>query len=115
MAHAYNIIIDCGVGAPGNVRKVVDGLNDTVKLFLLILTKTVELPDAAGYNSHMAINTSNFNIDISTTREFQKYFSDPTRKNGLMDQGKDIKWANKKNGLCVSIMFNTANLCHTHL
>ena len=27
LAHAYNIIFDCGVGAPVNSREVVDGLN----------------------------------------------------------------------------------------
>ena len=32
LAHAYNIIIDRGVGAPGHIREVVDGFNAT-KLF----------------------------------------------------------------------------------
>ena len=27
LAHAYNIIIDCGVGSPGHGIEVVDGLN----------------------------------------------------------------------------------------
>ena len=31
LAHAYKIIIDRGVGSPGNGRKVVDGLNATNK------------------------------------------------------------------------------------
>ena len=31
LAHRYNIIIDHGVGVPGHVREVVDGLNATEK------------------------------------------------------------------------------------
>ena len=31
LAHKYNIIINRGVGAPGHVIEVVDGLNDTNK------------------------------------------------------------------------------------
>ena len=33
LVHSYNIIIDCGVVAPGNNIEVVDGLNDTEKGF----------------------------------------------------------------------------------
>ena len=33
LAHAYNIMIDCGVGALGNFREVVDGLNSTKNKF----------------------------------------------------------------------------------
>ena len=35
LAHAYNIKIDRGVGSTLNDREVVDGLNDTDKIFLL--------------------------------------------------------------------------------
>ena len=31
LAHAYNVIIDNGVGVTGHGREVVDGLNDTKK------------------------------------------------------------------------------------
>ena len=31
LAHAYSIIIDCGIGVPVQARYVVDGLNDSEK------------------------------------------------------------------------------------
>ena len=51
LAHTYNIIIDRGVGSPGNVRYVVDGLNATEKRLLSILMKNVKLPGASAYDS----------------------------------------------------------------
>ena len=41
LAHAYNIIFDHGVRAPGHVREVIYGLNDTNKCFVSMLNKTV--------------------------------------------------------------------------
>ena len=49
LAHEYNIIIDCGVGAPLHGREVVDGLNATANFFLSILTTTVKLPGVEDY------------------------------------------------------------------
>ena len=49
LAHAYNIIIDCGVGAPVNDREVVDGLNYTYKQLFSMVKTTVQLPVAADY------------------------------------------------------------------
>ena len=40
LAQAYNVIIDHGVGSPGNSREVVNVLNTTEKRFLSMLTKT---------------------------------------------------------------------------
>ena len=42
LEHAYNIIIDCGIIAPGYGREVVDGLNDTDKLLLSMLMTIVQ-------------------------------------------------------------------------
>ena len=79
LEHAYNIIIDHGVGAPEHVREVFDGLNATEKGFLSMLITTVQLTGVADYNSQMAMHTSTANIDISLEREFQKHISDITR------------------------------------
>ena len=68
LAHAYNIIIDCGVGAPGHVREVVYGLNDNYKRLISMLMKTVQMTRAASYDSHMVIHTSTETIDISLAR-----------------------------------------------
>ena len=65
LAHAYNIITDRGVGAPGHVREVVDGFNATNKRFILMLMKTVKLPGASDYDSQMAMHNSTANTDIS--------------------------------------------------
>ena len=34
LSHAYYIVIDLGVGAPGNGKEALDGLNDTDIFFL---------------------------------------------------------------------------------
>ena len=34
LSHAYNIVIDSGVGAPGHGKDIVDGLNAADKRFL---------------------------------------------------------------------------------
>ena len=53
-----------------------------------MITTKVQLPDAEEYDTQMVINTSTVNTDISLAREFQKNIFDPSRKNGVMDQGK---------------------------
>ena len=57
---------------------------------------TVKLISAAAYDSHMEMDTSILNTDISIAREVQKYISDPTRTHGEMDHGKDRKLASKR-------------------
>ena len=78
LAHASNIIIGRGVGAPGHGRDIVYGLNGTDKCLISMLMTTVKLPGAESSDSQMAIHTSTSNIDISLSREFQKHISDPT-------------------------------------
>ena len=74
LAHAYNITIDRGVGAPVHGREVYYGLNATYKWLISMLMKTVQLPGAADYVSHMTINTSTAKTDIVLARECQKIF-----------------------------------------
>ena len=47
LPHAYNILIDNGVGSLGHGKYVVDVLNATDKRFLLMLMTTEQLPGAA--------------------------------------------------------------------
>ena len=42
-ANTYNIIIYRGIGSLGHGREFVDGLNDTNKRFISMLTTTVRL------------------------------------------------------------------------
>ena len=49
LAHAYNIKIDCGVGAPRHRREVVDGFNATDNVFLSMLITNVQLNGVAAY------------------------------------------------------------------
>ena len=51
LSHAYNILIDIGVGAPGHGKYLVYGLKATDKRFIAMLMKTVKLPGAATNNS----------------------------------------------------------------
>ena len=68
LADVYNIIIDCDVGAPGNIRDVADGLNAKDKLLVTMLMKTVQLPNAATNNYQMVMHTSTEKTDISVTK-----------------------------------------------
>ena len=96
LEHAYNIIIYRSVGDPGHGRDVIDGLNDTHKIFISMLMTTVQLTGAEDYESQMEVHTSTENKDISLAREFQKHLSDPTWAYGLLDHGKGRKLASKQ-------------------
>ena len=83
-SHVYNIVIDSGIGEPGHGKYVVDGFNDTGKMFLSILMTAVKLPGAPNNNSQMVRNTSMSNAAISLARVLKKLLY-PTRTNGLID------------------------------
>ena len=68
--HAYNIVIYCGVGAPGHVKDVVGGFNANIFRFLTILMTTVQLPVATNKNLQMFIHTAMSNMDINLERVF---------------------------------------------
>ena len=55
--NAHEIIIDRGIGAPGNKKYVVDGLNAMNKRYLSTLMKTVQLINTATRNSQMVMHT----------------------------------------------------------
>ena len=77
LEHAYNITIDCGVGAPVYGREVVDGLNATEKRFLSMLMINLQLSGAAAYESQVVMHNSIAKIDIVLARGFQNNLSDP--------------------------------------
>ena len=62
-----------------------------------MLMKTVQLLDAAAYDSQMTMHILTVNTDISLAREFQKHLSDLTWEHGLLDLGKYVKCASKWN------------------
>ena len=63
--HEYNPVIDRGVGSPGHGKDVVDGLNANYNMFLSVLMKNAQLPDAATNNSQVFMDTSISSTDIS--------------------------------------------------
>ena len=69
---AFNIIIDHGISSPGHDRKVVDGLNDTCKRFILNLMSTVQLPGIERFDTQMVVKTATQNSNVSLTQELQK-------------------------------------------
>ena len=89
LSYVYNIVIDCGIGAPGHGKDVVYGLKDTEESFLSMLITTVQLPGESTNNSQFAMYTSNINTYIIIEMGCQKHISDPTRAHGLVDHGKD--------------------------
>ena len=74
LSHAYNIVIDIGVGETGIRKYVVDGLNASNKRFLKILMTNVQLTSDDTNNSQMFMHTSMINIYISISRVLQKIF-----------------------------------------
>ena len=69
---AFNIIIDHGISSPGHDRKIVYGLNDTYKRFILHLMSTVQLPDIERFDTQMVVKTATQNSNVSLTQELQK-------------------------------------------
>ena len=63
-AHAYNIIIDCGVVAPLHGRYFVDYLNAAEKQFISMIITTVKLPGSDTYDSQMKMHTTTENTTI---------------------------------------------------
>ena len=74
LEHSYNIIIDCGVGYPGHIREVVDFLNDTDKRLISTFITTVQMPDAADYDSQIVMHTSTLNTVFSLQGNFRTSF-----------------------------------------
>ena len=64
LSQAYYVIIYRGVIAPGHGIKVVDGINDTRKQFLLQLMKTVKLPGSKGYEIQMVMQFATYTADV---------------------------------------------------
>ena len=77
MAHANNITIGHGVGDPGHVTEVVDGLNESDKRFWTMLMNTVKLPSTTGLEKKIQTNRSTLNNDMSLSQEFQKHLFHP--------------------------------------
>ena len=70
--------------------------NSTEKMFLPILIKTVQIPGAPVYDTHMEMHTSTVNKYISLAREFHKKRLNPSHKTGVMYQGNYRKQVSHK-------------------
>ena len=114
LAHVYNIITYCSVGAPGHARKFVEGLNATDRRFLSKLMTLVQLNGASGYYKQMAIHISTVNKDISLARELQKHLLEPSRKNVVIVQGKYRKRAIQLKWDVSEYYVQDKNMCHIH-
>ena len=114
LAHAYDIITDCGVGEPVHVRKVVDidGLNATDKRLLSMLIKNMQLPSTEAYGSYMTIYTSTVNTDISLARSFLKWTQHWHRACCITARTENMPV--NGSALRLSIMSKTAKMFHTH-
>ena len=79
LAHAYDVIIDHFIGAPGHDRDVVDSLNATGKRFISISMANVKFPGAKGYDDHMVIHTTIAKKeDVVPAKYFQKHLPNIT-------------------------------------
>ena len=91
LLQSYNIIIYSGISAPGHVREVVDGINATHKKFIFHLMATVQFPCIKLFDAQMVVHTATQNTDMSLALEFQKHFSNESRKHGILDHVKHKK------------------------
>ena len=53
MSQCYSNIIDRGISAPGNMKEVVDGLNDIDKSYIYQLMFKVQLPGSVRFDSQI--------------------------------------------------------------
>ena len=113
MAHAYDIIIDCGVGAPGHGWDVIYGINAADKRFLFMLMENMQLTGAKGYDDHMAMKNTTQKEDVSLTKYFQKHLYNITQNNSVNDQGNYIFFHINGSGVRVSIMFKKVQVFTT--
>ena len=86
LSQGFSVIIDRCISEPGHVREVVDGLNLTVKRFLLQLVSTVKFPGEKEYDTQMTMNSGTPTSDISLSQEFQKHLYNTALKHGVIDQ-----------------------------
>ena len=61
-----------------------------------MLMITVRMPGVTGYDNKMTLQTLTVNKDTSLAMELQKKPLGPSRKNGVMDQGKYKKLASQQ-------------------
>ena len=106
MDHAYNNIIDYGVGAPGHGQDIVDEINVTEKKFIPMLMENLQFLCSKGYDEHAEMHITTQNEDISITKELKKHLSNITKKNGVIDQGKYKNVKVNGIGVIAIIMFN---------
>ena len=57
LTHAYDIIIDSGVGVPGHGQYIVDGIDATEKCFISMLMANLKSPGVKGYGDQMEMRT----------------------------------------------------------
>ena len=87
----YLVIIDRGIIAPGNVKEVVDVINDVDKRYIYQFISIVQLPGSNIFYSQMQMHTGNQEDDLSLAQEFQHPLTKEHRKNGFFDQVKNNK------------------------
>ena len=80
---SFNIIIYRGISAKGHGREVVDGLNDTDKMFIFCLMKTFQLPGSERFDTKLSAHKTTQNTDVSLALEFQKHLLNSSRKHGI--------------------------------
>ena len=61
-----------------------------------MLTETVKMPVTEAYYSQMEMHISTVSKYISLGREYNKHILDPSRKNGVMNQGRSRKRSSQR-------------------
>ena len=88
LSQAFYVIINHGIIAPVNVRKVAYGINVTEKRFLFQLISTVKLPGKKGYDTQTPIKYGIRTFNVSLSQELKKHLSNAAQKHGVIYQGK---------------------------
>ena len=91
LSQLFNMAIYHGVGTPGHGGEVVDSLDYTNKRFIFHMMANVQLPGSEWFGTKITVHTETQTIEMSLAMEFQKHFSNTSRKHGILYHGKHKK------------------------
>ena len=58
MSNCYQVIVDCGISAPGYDKEVVDGINAIEKRYIYQLMSNIQLTGSKSFDSQALMHSS---------------------------------------------------------
>ena len=88
ISHCYSVMINRSIIAPGHGKEVVYGINTIDKHYIYQLMYNVQLPGSNIFYSHILMQYSTQNNDVSPAKELQKHLYKEHLKYGVIGQVK---------------------------